>query len=94
MAIEKRGADTYRIGFQTLNADGTYKWVRETFHATPGLSEAYQRMEAEVALERLKLQAQRQRTARKLPKRSRTSSPSARSRNAGWKSTSAPTAHR
>ena len=58
MAIEKRGADTYRIGFQTLNADGTYKWVRETFHATPGLSEAYQRMEAEVALERLKLQAQ------------------------------------
>ena len=35
MAIEKRGADTYRIGFQTLNADGTYKWVRETFHATP-----------------------------------------------------------
>ena len=58
MAIEKRGADTYRIGFQTLNADGTYNWVRETFHATPGLSEAYQRMEAEVALERLKLQAQ------------------------------------
>ena len=58
MAIEKRGADTYRIGFQMPNADGTYKWVRETFHATPGLSEAYQRMEAEVALERLKLQAQ------------------------------------
>ena len=25
MAIEKRGADTYRIGFQMPNADGTYK---------------------------------------------------------------------
>lgn len=57
MAIEKRGPDTYRIGFQLRNPDGTYQWIRETFRATPGLSEAYQRMEAEVALERLKLQA-------------------------------------
>lgn len=54
--IEKRGDGVYRIGFQVRQPDGRYAWVRETFHATPGLTEKKQRKEAEEALALLRLQ--------------------------------------
>ena len=53
--IEKRGKGSWRIGVQVLTPGG-WKWVRETIHIDPLLSDAKQRKEAEKALARLEVE--------------------------------------
>lgn len=50
--IEKRGKGSWRIGVQVETPSG-WKWVRETIHVDPLLSDSKQRKEAERALARL-----------------------------------------
>lgn len=50
--IEKRGKGSWRIGIQVETPSG-WKWVRETIHVDPLLSDSKQRKEAEKALARL-----------------------------------------
>ena len=50
--IEKRGKGSWRIGIQVDTPSG-WKWVRETIHVDPLLSDSKQRKEAEKALARL-----------------------------------------
>lgn len=50
--IEKRGKGSWRIGIQVETPSG-WKWVRETIHIDPQLSDSKQRKEAEKALARL-----------------------------------------
>lgn len=53
--IEKRGRGSWRIGIQVETPDG-WKWVRETIHIDPTLSDSKQRKEAERALAHLQTQ--------------------------------------
>ena len=55
--IEKRGKGSWRIGIQVETPSG-WKWVRETIHVDPLLSESKQRKEAEKALARLQTEVE------------------------------------
>ena len=52
--IEKRGPNSWRVGFQTPVSDGR-KWIRRTVTFPSGLSESEQRDRAELELARLKV---------------------------------------
>lgn len=56
MSIEKRGANTWRIGIQIKGANGL-EWVRRTLRYPASMSEAKQRKQAELEEARLKLDA-------------------------------------
>lgn len=53
--IEKRGANTWRVGFRTTSEEGR-QWIRKTITFPPGLSESEQRSRAEVEDARLRVQ--------------------------------------